>query len=77
MSQMNRFIQFNNEQINARQMLHYEQLTRALSHAPYLSLTERQVLELRPKEQALSISVFGVIVIGQSCMLGDYRISIC
>ncbi|MBK3493955.1 VWA domain-containing protein [Viridibacillus sp. YIM B01967] len=58
MSQMNRFIQFNNEQINARQMLHYEQLTRALSHAPYLSLTERQVLELRPKEQALSMSVF-------------------
>lgn len=39
-------------------MIHLEQLARALSRTPYLTLTVRKLMEFRPKEQALSISHF-------------------
>lgn len=58
MAELSRFIQFNNEQIDPRLMLHYEHLAKALSHAPYLTLSERQLIEMRPQEQRISISVF-------------------
>ncbi|MGG0655698.1 vWA domain-containing protein [Rummeliibacillus pycnus] len=58
MAELSRFIQFNNEQIDPRQMLHYEQLAKALANAPYLSITERQLIEMRPQEQQIAISVF-------------------
>ncbi|WP_019415487.1 nitric oxide reductase activation protein NorD [Paenisporosarcina sp. TG20] len=58
MSSINRFIQFNNETINAKRMIQLEQLARALSRAPYLTLTTRKLSEFRPKESAISISHF-------------------
>jgi nitric oxide reductase activation protein len=58
MAELSRFIQFNNEQIDPRQMLHYEQLARALSNAPFLSMTERQLIEMRPQDQQIAMSVF-------------------
>lgn len=58
MAELSRFIQFNNEQIDPRQMLHYEQLARALSNAPFLSMSERQLIEMRPQEQQIAMSVF-------------------
>lgn len=58
MASMSRFIQFNNEQIDARQMISYENLTRALANNRELQLTERQLMELNPQEQIASMSVF-------------------
>ena len=58
MSSVNRFIQFNNETINAKQMIQFEQLARALSRSPYLTLTIRKLMEFRPKEGAISMSHF-------------------
>lgn len=58
MAELSRFIQFNNEQINAQLMLHYERLAQALADAPYLSLIERQLIELNLQNQQLAISVF-------------------
>lgn len=58
MSEMGRFIQFNNEQLNARQMIQYEMLARALSGNASLSITERQLIEMQPKQQKLALSVF-------------------
>jgi len=58
MTSVNRFIQFNNETIDAKTMIHLEQLARALSRTPHLTLTVRKLMEFRPKEQALSISHF-------------------
>ncbi|MEG0380287.1 MAG: VWA domain-containing protein, partial [Kurthia sp.] len=58
MASMSRFIQFNNEQIDARQMISYENLTRALANSRELQLTERQLMELNPQEQIASMSVF-------------------
>lgn len=58
MTSVNRFIQFNNETIDAKTMIHLEQLARALSRNPYLTLTVRKLMEYRPKEQGLSISHF-------------------
>lgn len=58
MAEMSRFIQFNNEQIDARQMITYENLAQALSGNPHIHLTERQLMEFNPKEQTISMSVF-------------------
>ncbi len=58
MAELNRFIQFNNEQIDPRLMLHYEQLAKALANAPFLTITERQLIEMKPQEKQLAISVF-------------------
>lgn len=53
-----RFIQFNDETIDANQLLLYERLGRALADAPFLELTERKLMEFRPREVAVSMSVF-------------------
>ena len=50
MVKMNRFIQFNDETVDAKTLLLYERLGRALADAPFLDLTERKLLEFRPKE---------------------------
>lgn len=58
MVKMNRFIQFNDETVDTKTYLLYERLARALADAPYLELTERKLLEFRPQEGILSMSVF-------------------
>ncbi len=58
MVKMNRFIQFNDETVDAKTLLLYERLGRALADAPFLELTERKLLEFRPKEGVVSMSVF-------------------
>lgn len=55
---MDRFIQFNNEQIDARQMISYEQLANALARSNSISLIERQFMELTPDEETIAMSVF-------------------
>ena len=44
MVKMNRFIQFNDETVDAKTLLLYERLGRALADAPFLELTERKFL---------------------------------
>ncbi|MFC5587605.1 vWA domain-containing protein [Sporosarcina soli] len=58
MVKLNRFIQFNDETVDAKTLLLYERLGRALADAPFLELTERKLLEFRPKEGIISMSVF-------------------
>ncbi|WP_342511707.1 hypothetical protein MKY34_14310 [Sporosarcina sp. FSL K6-1522] len=58
MVKMSRFIQFNDEAVDARTLLLYERLGRALADAPFLELTERKLLEFQPKEGIVSMSVF-------------------
>ncbi len=58
MVKMNRFIQFNDETVDAKALLVYERLGRALANAPYLELTERKLLEFQPTDHAISMSVF-------------------
>lgn len=58
MVQMNRFIQFNDETVDTRTLLLYERLARALADANYLELKERKLIEFRPEEGILSMSVF-------------------
>lgn len=58
MVKVNRFIQFNDEMVDTQTLLLYERLGRALSDANYLALTERKLIEFRPQEGAVSMSVF-------------------
>lgn len=58
MSSVNRFIQFNNETIDARQLMHYENVAKALTKNPMLMVNERKLMEYQPAEQTISISVF-------------------
>ncbi|MET1014924.1 MAG: hypothetical protein ABWX61_10530 [Paenisporosarcina sp.] len=58
MTSLNRFIQFNNETIDAKEMIRMEQLARALSQNPSLSLTIRKLMEFQPKVESMSISHF-------------------
>lgn len=58
MSSVNRFIQFNNETIDARQLMHYENVAKALTHNPHILLNERKLMEFQPAEQTLALSVF-------------------
>lgn len=58
MVKLNRFIQFNDETIDANLLLLYERLGRALADAPYLNMTERKLFEFQPKEGTISLSVF-------------------
>lgn len=58
MAEMSRFIQFNNEQIDARQMITYENVAKALSNNTQIQLTERQLMEFNPREQMMAMSVF-------------------
>jgi len=55
---VNRFIQFNDESVDTRTLLLYERLGRALANVNYLELTERKLLEFRPEESIISMSVF-------------------
>ena len=55
---MNRFIQFNDETVDTRTLLLYERLGRALANVDFLELTERKLMEFRPEESAISMSVF-------------------
>ncbi len=58
MASVNRFIQFNNETIDTKLLQAMEMLAGALADAPYLKVTTRKLMEFRPSESALSISVF-------------------
>jgi nitric oxide reductase activation protein len=58
LTSVNRFIQFNNETIDAKEMIRLEQLARALSQKPSLSLTIRKLMEFQPKVESMSISHF-------------------
>ena len=55
---MNRFIQFNDETVDTKTLLLYERLARALADANYLELNERKLIEFRPEDGRLSMSVF-------------------
>lgn len=58
MASVNRFIQFNNETIDTKLLHRMELLAGALAAAPYLRVTTRKLIEMRPSESAISISVF-------------------
>ncbi len=58
MTSIDRFIQFNNETIEARQLLHYENLAKALTKNMSLSINERKLIEFNPNNRTISISVF-------------------
>lgn len=58
MVKLNRFIQFNDETIDANMLLLYEKLGRALAGAPYLNMTERKLFEFEPLGGNVSLSVF-------------------
>jgi nitric oxide reductase activation protein len=58
MASVNRFIQFNNETINTKMLHGMEMLAAALADAPYLKVTTRKLIEFRPSESSVSISVF-------------------
>ncbi|MGI2326963.1 vWA domain-containing protein [Planococcus sp. YIM B11945] len=58
MASVNRFIQFNNETLDTKMLHQMEVLAGALANAPYLKVTTRKLMEVRPSETAISISVF-------------------
>ncbi|WP_144509728.1 nitric oxide reductase activation protein NorD [Bacillus sp. FJAT-22090] len=58
MASVNRFIQFNNETIDARQLMHYENVARALIKNTMVRVNERKLIEFQLAEQTISISVF-------------------
>lgn len=55
---MERFIKFNNEVVEAGELLHFERLARAWMNADNFTLSERQLIEMNPLEQTVAISVF-------------------
>ncbi|MCW1929169.1 vWA domain-containing protein [Bhargavaea beijingensis] len=58
MTSINRFIDFNDELIDAGERLRLERLARALTGVADLGLTERQHIEFRPAYNELAMSVF-------------------
>lgn len=58
MAELGRFIQFNNEQLNARQMLQYETLAKAFASNTAIHVTERQLIEMNVEKEELAMSVF-------------------
>ena len=58
MGSVDRFIQFNNETIDARQLMHYENVAKALTKNTFLAINERKLIEFQPAEQIISLSVF-------------------
>jgi len=58
MGSVDRFIQFNNETIDARQLMHYENVAKALTKNTLLAINERKLIEFQPTEQTISLSVF-------------------
>lgn len=58
MSKLSRFIQFNDETVEAKTMLLYERLARALANYNDVELTERKLMEFQIAEQKIAMSVF-------------------
>src|SRR5699024_7661340 len=58
MSILSRFIQFNDETVEAKTMLLYERLARALANYNDVELTERKLMEFQIAEQKITMSVF-------------------
>ncbi|WP_040228592.1 vWA domain-containing protein [Bhargavaea cecembensis] len=58
MTSIRRFIDFNDEQIDAEERLRHERLARALAGDPEIRLTERKLLEYSPANLELAMSVF-------------------
>lgn len=58
MDKVSRFIQFNDESVETRQILLYEKIAQSLANAPFVKITERQLIEYQPKEATLAMSVF-------------------
>ncbi|RNF40426.1 nitric oxide reductase activation protein NorD [Planococcus salinus] len=58
MASVNRFIQFNNETVDTQLLQRMELLAGALAEAPYLKVTTRKLMEFRPSESTISMSVF-------------------
>lgn len=57
-SEINRFIQFNDETVDTQTLLLLERLSRALARTTDIELTERKLMEFNPKEAIFSMSVF-------------------
>ncbi|MFJ7972476.1 vWA domain-containing protein [Psychrobacillus sp. NPDC096389] len=58
MGSVNRFIQFNNETLDARKLMHYENVAKALTHNTKILVNERKLIEYHPADQTISLSVF-------------------
>lgn len=58
MASVDRFIQFNNETIDARQLMHYENVAKAITKNTLLAINERKLIEFQPADQIISLSVF-------------------
>ncbi|WP_432355691.1 vWA domain-containing protein [Sporosarcina sp. A2] len=58
MDTVNRFIQFNDESVETRKLILYEKIAQSLADAPFIKITERQLIEFQPKEATLAMSVF-------------------
>ncbi|GKV68712.1 hypothetical protein NCCP2716_12100 [Sporosarcina sp. NCCP-2716] len=58
MGKLNRFIQFNDESVDTHGLMLYEKIAQSLADAPFLHLTERQLIEYQPQESVLAMSVF-------------------
>ena len=55
---MERFIKFNNEVVEAGELLHFERVAQAWMRSSEFALSERQLLELNPADHLVAISVF-------------------
>lgn len=55
---MERFIRFNNELVDAGDLLHFERLAQAWMNTSNVELTERQLAEIHTTDGTLSVSVF-------------------
>ncbi|WP_039044219.1 nitric oxide reductase activation protein NorD [Sporosarcina sp. ZBG7A] len=58
MDKVSRFIQFNDESVETRKILLYERIAQSLANAPFVKITERQLIEYQPKDATLAMSVF-------------------
>ncbi|SES10010.1 nitric oxide reductase activation protein NorD [Psychrobacillus sp. OK032] len=58
MASVNRFIQFNNETIDTRKLMHYENMAKALTKNTKILVNERKLIEFQPEDQTVSLSVF-------------------
>ncbi|SIT80787.1 VWA domain-containing protein [Edaphobacillus lindanitolerans] len=58
MTAMKRFIDFNDERVDADERLRHERLARALAGEPELRLTERKLLEYNLPDHEMAMSVF-------------------
>lgn len=58
MDKVSRFIQFNDESVETRKILLYERIAQSLANAPFVKITERQLIEYQPKDATIAMSVF-------------------